>query len=634
MANKKAGKTTKNVDVAIVGAGVAGLYCGFRLDQLAGRGKRADYLIAEASNHVGGRIWSQRIGTDGKALPDGGEVEIKNGRIFYKLPSNGKKAVRYPVEFVAEYGPMRIELDLQHCLEALIKDLGLEGDLEAFPAYQSPTSAHDPQYELAPEEQAQKTPLELLELAMVRVLGQLECVPAAQEDAAELDKRILSLSTQLSRATATRQGRWQDAFEAWAQDLDEADYDIIRRCGGLKLGHGVVALWQLGFWNMLSHVLSYHALLKLRDLGTFYHLIPENPNAAEWLVFWLRAVRTSTELKGIRGGMQRITENLHKKIDDRIMLCHRLVGIAPEGAKARLTFEVTRGGEVETETWLANKVVLALPTEPLLEIARLNRSHLYAGFQRDLSAVFGFPLLKAFFVAKEKWWSRNTIMTNRFATRIPTRELHHWNSKIPGSNKGMVMVYTDRPASAFWSNLVPPGPGSEPDSEIRMGTWDKIDRWSGVQETPSGGEPPTNPRLTQQAIRFLGDNGVQRKADDFDYVGVRDWGRAPYRGAAHSWYPERQIARYLGRLSKFTLGADPDAKGSATVHICGEAYSDYQAFIEGSLRSVEHVLHRMGKRKDKDTPTDWACDDACRKDHAPNPDVPWRKAKRRVPPLR
>ena len=59
----------------------------------------------------------------------------------------------------------------------------------------------------------------------------------------------------------------------------------------------------MGFWNVLGSVLSHMATVKLRDWGSFYHLVGDNPNAAEWIIFWLRAMRSTDSLVGIRGGM-------------------------------------------------------------------------------------------------------------------------------------------------------------------------------------------------------------------------------------------------------------------------------------------------------------------------------------------
>ena len=77
------------------------------------------------------------------------------------------------------------------------------------------------------------------------------------------------------------------ADQAWIDGLTEEDYGRLRRHAQL---HGQ-PLWATGFWNALSAqgVLSHRALVKLRDTGTFYHMIPENLNAAEWIVWWLRA---------------------------------------------------------------------------------------------------------------------------------------------------------------------------------------------------------------------------------------------------------------------------------------------------------------------------------------------------------
>ena len=40
-----------------------------------------------------------------------------------------------------------------------------------------------------------------------------------------------------------------------------------------------VCLRDMGFWNLLSEVLSHLAVLRIRDWGSYYHLVSENPNA-------------------------------------------------------------------------------------------------------------------------------------------------------------------------------------------------------------------------------------------------------------------------------------------------------------------------------------------------------------------
>lgn len=108
-----------------------------------------------------------------------------------------------------------------------------------------------------------------------------------------------------------------------------------------------------------------------------------------------------------------------------------------------------------------------------------------------------------------------------------------------------------------------------------------------------------------------------------------DWGRAPYGGAAHAWRPERRASDVLCSLAAFNLTG---SSGQANVHVCGEAYSDYQAFIEGSLRSALHVLHlidpnrmqRIDKIKAVYTMTPWLCPKGDRHAHCQDQ----RRAKR------
>lgn len=290
---------------------------------------------------------------------------------------------------------------------------------------------------------------------------------------------------------------------------------------------------------------------------------------------------------------------------DRIQLNRKLVkiGVADNG-QLKLGFQL-KGDPDQEEIWLANHVILAIPTGPLRELVHLNSKSLYEELPRQIASVFGFPLLKFFFAVKERWWHEDTTRTNRYATMIPTRELHYFKSLVPDSKKGMVMVYTDRPATTFWSNYIQQDDPTKP---------------TGIQLKPEifpdqkDSGKKKNERLIERALKYLKGLGVQRKVPDVHFYGIRDWGREPYLGAAHAWYPEREPWKLLKRFAAFPLGRhrqdDEDPQAPKVIHICGEAYSDYQAFIEGALRSSEHVLHTIFPDDFKNTPTPWLCDSA------------------------
>jgi monoamine oxidase len=99
-------------------------------------------------------------------------------------------------------------------------------------------------------------------------------------------------------------------------------------------------------------------------------------------------------------------------------------------------------------------------------------------------------------------------------------------------------------------------------------------------------------RLTEQARRLFEHMTL---AETTTYVrqsivtyGIRDWARAPYGAANHGWQPGVRSWKVMESFQAFDFGS-----GARNVHIVGEAYSDYQGFIEGSLNSAERALRTI-----------------------------------------
>jgi monoamine oxidase len=72
--------------------------------------------------------------------------------------------------------------------------------------------------------------------------------------------------------------------------------------------------------------------------------------------------------------------------------------------------------------------------------------------------------------------------------------------------------------------------------------------------------------------------------------GIHDWSREPYGGAAQCWRPGTDSVKTREVLAGFGLRGRPEHQN---IHVCGEAYSDFQGFIEGSIHSSEAVCRRI-----------------------------------------
>jgi hypothetical protein len=564
---------SESQNIAIVGGGIAGMFCAF---VLASRGQHV--WLFEGSDRWGGRIRTVRLGKDGTPLPDQSAWTKDN------------------LEFFAEFGPMRLELDKQLLLKALLTWLGIKekaaeaGDQSAqtgstpylikFPSYSSPESSRDPHYDLRPEEVG-RSPLELLRLAFLRIISRLNGLETAGGATKAKQHQLIA---RIAVCGAT-QGAVDREFSDWLTTLEPEDYWTIQTHAEID----AVPLHAMGFWNLLSDYLSHDAINKIRDLGTFYHLLPENPNAAEWLVWWLVGLGSREKLRGVFGGMQCIVDALEQRLTNipetppYRELDAKVSGLTKKNGLFTLEFEKRKSTE---SLPLFDRVILALPKAALKTIYQ----HTPGAFDGEqamealLDSAFGFPMVKLFFVVSERWWQGDT-RANRYATRAPTRELHYWKGATTGSRQGLIMGYSDRPASSFWANYLPAGDQIDVNMESRPTN----DGWKGVSAGGVELPRPIRQRLLSKIVQITSANDVPGfTAEDIAWYGIRDWGRGPYHGANHAWRPERKYWVIMRRLGEIR-----SSDGGGTIHVCGEDYSDYHGFIEGALRSAVFVLHRI-----------------------------------------
>ncbi|BBU26685.1 hypothetical protein BTHE68_04190 [Burkholderia sp. THE68] len=542
--------------VAIVGAGITGLLCALALQR-----QKKSFVIYESTGRVGGRIRTVRLRKDGTEWHD-----------FSKDAEHVDVAKE--LDFAAEFGPMRLECDIQHLLKALLLKYGIteappedgawKPYLTDFSSPSSPSTSREPKYSL-PESEDGKTPLELLSLAMLRIIRL-----ASFGADTTLTRKQDALLDEIEELRG-QYHRYDDVFHAWLKTLDDQDYWDIQvngfwhenpKLARSRLKKSLTPLSQMGFWNLLSDVLHHNAIMKIRDLGTFYHLLPDNPNAAEWLIWWLRILAFGENLQGLAGGMETIIEKMVADLpEDAIELDRTVKSLEKADGGWRLRF-------IDDSTVLHERVILTLPAKPLGEIVRsslIDLKKVEPDIDELVSSAFGFPMVKVFAVVDKVFWKKEQ-QANELATSMPTRELHYWRSEI--TERGMIMAYTDRPATSFWSNYVAPGP---------------------QQDATTYAKNAAATRLKMKVLNYIrlgGGANVDHK--NIVWYGIRDWGRDPYGAANHAWRPERRYWVVMRRLAQLGPDGSPD-----TIHICGEAYSDYHGFMEGSLRSAVYALHRM-----------------------------------------
>ena len=445
--------------------------------------------------------------------------------------------------FLAEFGPMRFEKRGQRLLMRLIEDLQLETCY--FHPY-TPAKNLESLFDLEKDETRVShghplNTLELLSLGILRVLRQS--------------------GGDLNDPRDPRHWDW------WA-GLDEAFYGRVRN----EFTFNGTPLSKIGFWNVLSEVFSNRALRKIIEYGTFYHVIHFNPNAAEWIIFWLRGLHPKGELVGIKQGTEALITELVKKLSSfqpkpvDLYLNHCLTAIhQEEDNRLCLTFRREDG---ESQLVHTRHLVLAIPQSPLKKL----RSFFPDPIGHIIVSVIPIPLVKCFFVTKMPWWNEATKPQTR-SSSVPTREIHYYFREEGDEKRGMVMVYGEPPSMNYWKPFIK----KEPHQKAEINQDERlIEEYLKYLSPDSTASSPEERKAQAQAITCFG---------------IRDWSREPFEAGCHIWKPGVQVDQSIALLSGFGLaGSHADDR---PIHICGEAYSDFQGFIEGGLRSALKVVKQI-----------------------------------------
>ena len=638
--------TDQHVDIAIVGGGITGLYCCFHLARRYDRAHPAGTLaLYESSNRLGGKIESWRI--DPKTIDKEAAEPVK---IRDLMDENRKLVERTgaPLKvlrdlFVAEFGPMRIEPDHQPYLKQLLHDVRItdEGeqqkwsDLVPFPAYRAEPPT-EPRFTLEGEEAEQTSLIDLLLLALRRVCEVLRFDGADSEapwvlrDPHNKDERPYDAANFFWQEFRREKFFAPKILETIAAPVDQS---AERRSLRGYTRKGEVSRTIIAGYGVLEP--AWRGTESYGDgeaarLGELLSFASRESGAADWLIFWLRAIKSTDALRGIRGGMDWIVHSLCQDeksplkfvIDpDKEETADRIYPIYRQGNEAgpklfltkklikveefdrdgkvclRLTFrDMTDRGRISTI--IADHAILALPKSALQEIEFESVDQTGEALKILFDAVGVIPLLKCFFIVKDPFWEDNRP-ASRYAHTAPTRELHYWKNR--DHTRGMMMIYTDRPGTQFWCDYMVEGlkvnvgkqyglPGGNFKTVRRDRPTAQIWNWVPVpHDFPVGHveERFANDRLLRTFLAYSTEDGAEGVTGErLLAAGMHDWGLKPYEGAAHAWRPGSDPKRIMEYFRAFSLKGREDKR----LHICGEAYSDYQGFMEGALRSAAEVL--------------------------------------------
>lgn len=521
-------------DVAVVGAGIGGVYTAWRLAE-ARESNRV--VLIESSDRIGGRLLSARPPSMPHTTCEVGGMRYVSTQPLVKNLVEKKLRLHHKEQTV----------DVPSNL-AFLRGRHLRvGDI--------PHSADLP-YNLEPAEAqwlAKNSPGALIGWAINQVL------PETRRLTGEPLHRYLRTAT-VDGVPLYEHGFWN----LLARTLSREAYDLAKATIGYDtLGSNANAVDLAGeYFNFAPDVKYY--LLK-----GGYEILP-----------WTLAQQFENA-----GGELRLDTKL-SHFDE--------VRFADGSTGVRLYLD---GGEPVTARAIVlglppRSIQLLAQRGPLLDPARAPQ------FRNLLASVKPISLYKLFMVYEYPWWEARGVSQGRSITDTAVRQCYYWaeESKQPGADPNnthaAVMAYNDMGSSDFWAGLthIPvfdehhrvAGHRRPFESRARVADDNQDEFGKRLVRNWQDHKAPANmvAEMHRQLVR-MHDLRYAPEPVDAAYM---EWADDPYGGGVHLW----NIGYKSWELVETMVQPLPDLPA----YICGEAFSTNQTWVEGALQTAELVLQK------------------------------------------
>ncbi len=522
------------IDVAVVGAGVSGLYSAWRLASLENDNKRQRICVFEMDKRVGGRLLSV-------APPSIPNTHVELGGMRYTSLHTRVEGLLKHLGIATHPFTVREPQNICYVRGRRLRHQDLK------------TPALIP-YSLLPDEQtAQSLDVGFVAVAAERVL---RTMLQKDVDLAKVDWKNVARTTQY-------ESRW---------------------------------LRNLPLHYLLQRNVSDEALRFADDISG-YNSILYTWNAADGFPWNLDDFGRDVSYFGISSGYASLPvkiAHLFEEAGGRILFGHRLESFdaRPHGDSHLIEMQFAIDG-ANTRTIRARNLILAMPRRSIELLAKsgavLEDTPANQRIWDLIRSVTPIPLFKLALCYRYPWWEtidpvevatdtgaqRRRISKGLSITDLPLRQCYYWATDAETRNS-VVLIYDDGRDLEYWAGL----------RERLPHGGDHVRHYTAAERGHGEWKDHEAPALMVLEVhrQLLEMHGVQQRGDiPLPYAAAyRDWGEDPYGGGANFWHlhvDSEQVARDILR-----------PKPGVPVFVCGEAYSHQQGWVEGALRTADDML--------------------------------------------
>lgn len=549
--------TNKAIDVAIIGAGVSGLYSAYRLtnDEKSPMPAK-DVQVFEMSDRIGGRLES---------------VELPGMTITGEL---GGMRYMTSQEIVTSL--------IQNVFKDELKNIPFPmGDNKNLFGYFRKQHMRMNAWEVA-QKKGEK-------LKTNYILNEGDIGFSADQLFNKLIYDVLAADPWFMEnypSGATKKSEYEYTFQLTREDWNIIKPTLTYHHPGPYQGMKVN---DIGFWNLIKDQVSQEGYNFLSEAGGYYSNTI-NWNAAEAFPYMVGDFSNAgSEYRTIDGGYDKIAYALAngylKNEGANIWMGNRLITFRKQtSGNYKYILEFFNQKTEKNWTLEANKIILAMPRRSL---ELLDQNNFFFDqdtrkvLQKNMASVIKEPSLKILMGFEYPWWKEDFgTQSGHSITDLPLRQCYYFGTDPDDSHSLFLGSYNDMQTVTFWQAIANSRrEGGKQRKLFVPRATSKVFRSVFTEKVLSNQATQVMVDEVMNQIRELHD----RKEIPLPYVTwFKDWTADPYGGGYHAWkanYDIEKTMKYMRHPIK-----------EESIYICGEAYSDQQGWVEGAFCVAENML--------------------------------------------
>jgi monoamine oxidase len=222
----------------------------------------------------------------------------------------------------------------------------------------------------------------------------------------------------------------------------------------------------------------------------------------------------------------------------------------------------------------ANRLVLAMPRHSLELLDQDNfffNVNENTELNKNIRSVIKEPAFKILMGFDTPWWNELGITAGHSITDLPMRQCYYFGTAKVTDHSMLLGSYGDMETETFWKAL------SDDPLKFRP----RATRLASQREVEALNDVAASDTMVKEIVKELRElHGV---GIPMPYVTwFKDWGDDPFGAGYHAWKAGYKVQDVMPYMRKPSPAED--------IHICGEAYSDQQGWVEGAFCEAEKML--------------------------------------------